>query len=143
MAKQKRGKLSEARRSKRFNCDICKKNFWSARGMNMHSRLKHISDVSDMPNNEQALFTNVPQDKSFHVADGSVLRNILELSDKLGIIEEWAFRHHVNEEKNDFANWIAEVFENKDLSTRVSQYTDKKDIQITLLKEIISSLRQK
>ena len=125
-------------KSKKFNCDICKKNFWSPRGMHMHARLKHKSNLFDIP----ILFTNAPQDRNFQVVDGTVLKNIWELAEKLEMIEEWAFRHHVNEERNDFAKWIDDIFEDKNLSTRISQHTDKKDLQITLLKEIISNLRK-
>ena len=52
---------------------------------------------------QNKLNENVADDKVFWVHDGPVLKNVRELYDYLPNMSDDIFRHHVNEERNDFS----------------------------------------
>jgi hypothetical protein len=67
---------------------------------------------------------NIRQDaaeKAFHLMDGSTIRNVEELRDKLLQISEHEYSHHVNEFKNDFFNWVRDVYGDKRLANRLAK----------------------
>lgn len=46
---------------------------------------------------------------SFWVSDGQILNNLCALHQALAEMEADIFAHHVNKEKNDFADWVEKV----------------------------------
>lgn len=74
------------------------------------------------------LLSNVDAHHHFHVHTGSGLKNLYELSEALEIMDEATFKHHVNKEKNDFANWIRDVIGDLKLAEEIVNYYDKKRI---------------
>ena len=50
-----------------------------------------------------------PDDKCFWTTDGQVLQNLEELKLAFGSMDDEVFLHHVNKEKNDFADWVEQV----------------------------------
>ena len=71
----------------------------------------------------------------FYFSNGDSAGNLDEFLEKLEGIDDECFFHHVNEEKNDFANWILYSLKYKALGNRISELKDKK--------EIISAIRKK
>ncbi len=55
----------------------------------------------------------------FYCVDGSVIRGINELEKKLRTISNEAYSHHANESKNDFHNWIRDVFQEQELANDI------------------------
>jgi hypothetical protein len=55
-------------------------------------------------------------EQCFWVTDGRVISNLAELHDALKVMNSDVFAHHVNKEKNDFANWIADILGDADLA---------------------------
>ena len=51
----------------------------------------------------------------FYCCDGSVFRSIEDFANALKIMPEYAFRHHVSPQRNDFAIWIRHVFHEEQL----------------------------
>ena len=51
------------------------------------------------------------------------------------------FKHHVNEMKNDFANWIKDVFKEEKLAKELFKTTDKDKTQIIILKHVIGKFK--
>lgn len=47
-----------------------------------------------------------PDKQSFWLQDGQVLNSLLALKAALEAMEKTVFAHHVNIEKNDFADWV-------------------------------------
>lgn len=47
-----------------------------------------------------------PDKQSFWLQDGQVLNSLLALKAALEAMEKTVFAHHVNTEKNDFADWV-------------------------------------
>jgi len=68
----------------------------------------------------------------FYLTDGKILQNMEQLSTSLKDMNETVFKYHVNEDKNDFANWVRDVFGKQELAQKMQQ-TKNKDL---ILKEI-------
>lgn len=47
----------------------------------------------------------------FWTTDGRVLENLEQLRTAFGSMDDEVFLHHVNKEKNDFADWVETVLE--------------------------------
>ena len=76
-------------------------------------------------------------DHYFFVNDGTVLKNVLDLSKQLDKMSDEVFRYHVNDMKNDFASWIKEIFKEEKLAEELLKTTEKDKTQIIILKHII------
>ena len=72
---------------------------------------------------KKKVFTKAADDKLFNL---------------LKDINKEVFAHHVNDDKNDFANWIRDVFDEPELAKKVSTKKNPKDIQITIYKYVIT-----
>jgi hypothetical protein len=64
-------------------------------------------------------------DYHFVLSNGNKLRSMQELSDELMVMEDSVFNSHVNEHKNDFANWIEDVMNLKELSQNIRSAKNK------------------
>ena len=76
----------------------------------------------------------------FVLRDGRHIRNLLDLADAMDEMTDEIFFHHVNDFKNDFAAWVSEVFEDHDLSERLSKVKTRHRHQIEILKHEIKRL---
>ena len=56
---------------------------------------------------------DVPPEQSFWVNNGQIFRNLGELANALPVMDGDSFRHHVNNEKNDFSRWINDIIGDK------------------------------
>jgi len=64
-----------------------------------------------------------PEGKYFTFEDGVVVKSLAELADILGVMPESDFKKHVNEQKNDIAQWIEGVFLDKALGQELRNET--------------------
>ncbi len=60
---------------------------------------------------------NLEPEKCFWLYDGQVLRNLEELSQALEKMSDEVFKYHANKEKNDFANWVENIFGDRKLAS--------------------------
>lgn len=66
---------------------------------------------------DKNLLNNAPNDYFFWVCDGEVLRNYYDLRNKLTHnMPDNIFAAHVNKDKNDFHNWVKNVFKDTKLA---------------------------
>ena len=100
--------------------DIAKKKFNAEENMNA----KQIRET-------------ISPDKYFMLNNGTTIKSIEDLAVMLDMISEEDFNFHVNKEKNDFANWINDVFKETKLAESIQSITDKKESQIALLKHTV------
>jgi len=77
---------------------------------------------------------NAVEGKNFVLFNGKILRNLNELLTALKEMDKYTFVHHINNEKNDFSNWIKHVFEYNQLADKVNKAVSKKEI-IKILEE--------
>ncbi|MBI4016864.1 MAG: hypothetical protein HY363_04175 [Candidatus Aenigmarchaeota archaeon] len=81
-----------------------------------------------------------PDENAFVLHDGRKLRTLYELIDELETMSDDAFHEYVTWERNDFANWINDVFGASDLGTEVRRLQSRFDAQRALLKHIVREL---
>ena len=67
----------------------------------------------------------VDPDKRFHLKDGPSLSTLEELFQELQVMDDHVFDHHVSSERNDFANWVRDVFDDKFLAKNIQLAKDK------------------
>lgn len=86
------------------------------------------------------LCENVSEDKKFLVANGEILSNIWDLIHLLDNIDDYTFYHHVSDEKNDFYNWIKEMYGDGEFEKVVLPIRNPQKLEIAILKYIINML---
>jgi hypothetical protein len=75
---------------------------------------------------------DMPEHKWFYFKHGRRASNIEELKTALESIDESEFKHHVNDDRNDFANWVENVFGEEKLAGRMREVGSKEGIIIML-----------
>jgi len=81
-----------------------------------------------IPENAERLLKDSPHEKAFKLHMGIDIRNLRELAEALDIMADDAFKHHVNESKNDFASWIRHVVGDEELAKSVEKSKARKSI---------------
>ena len=61
----------------------------------------------------------VEPEKSFWLCDGRSLKSLNELAKALETMDDGVWEYHVTVDKNDFANWIEDVFGEKTLGSSI------------------------
>ncbi len=57
----------------------------------------------------ERILANVPEHFVFRCRDGSEFWNLRDLARAVSSMKEDVFSFHVNSQKNDFGNWVADV----------------------------------
>ncbi len=74
----------------------------------------------------------------FHLYDGGKIRSIDELRQSLHTMHEFTFIHHVTPFKNDFAAWIYDVFNEKNLALKMGNEKTKEGM-IRIVEEFLQN----
>ncbi len=82
-------------------------------------------------------FGKAPVEKHFVLQDGRKLESLYQLVDELETMGEETFRHHVNDLRNDFANWVRDVFESPSLAGEMQNIRDRIDTQRAIMKHLL------
>jgi hypothetical protein len=82
------------------------------------------------------LTREVPKDKYFILANGRPVKNVAELAAILDQLEDYVFNHHVQPNRNDFHNWVKDVFEDLELARKIIGVDDKKRLQLVIYRHI-------
>ncbi len=86
------------------------------------------------------LFTEAAPHNQFFVSDGSVIKNVAELVEALEKMHEDTYKFHANEQKNDFGNWVKDVFGQHDLAENLKTAVSKADAQLAVAKNLLKEL---
>lgn len=70
---------------------------------------------------KKSINANVAPEKSFWFCDGQVAKNLRELVSILEKMPPNVFDYHVNNNKNDFSRWVADVFGQATLSKEIQK----------------------
>lgn len=73
----------------------------------------------------------------FWVEGNGALRNLKDLAESLRNMSDDTFTHHVNAEKNDFANWVTEILQDSRLASELKRAKSR----ITSLKKVEARLK--
>ncbi|MCD6589857.1 hypothetical protein J7K74_01570 [Candidatus Woesearchaeota archaeon] len=71
---------------------------------------------------------NAEEGKEFMFSSGDKARNLKELLEKLRVMSDEEFFLYVNENKNDFSNWIRDVLGEETLAREIYHIRDRKEI---------------
>lgn len=85
---------------------------------------------------EHKSLSTVGEEKGFWVNNGPVLLSLSELASGVRKLSAEQFSHHVNAEKNDFANWASGVFEDDSLAAKLAGLKSKAAIGKALSQHI-------
>jgi hypothetical protein len=86
---------------------------------------------------------DVPHEQHFFFVNGHRVKNVKELAEVMDRIEQEVFEYHVNEEKNDFFNWVKHVFEDIELAEKLVGVTGPKHLQFTIYKHVADKALKK
>ena len=75
--------------------------------------------------NKNAL-KDAPEGKRFWLCDGRIIKNMKELEKALRNMSKNTYKYHANDNKNDFSNWIKDVFNEKTLAKNIKKSRNKK-----------------
>jgi hypothetical protein len=81
-----------------------------------------------------------PQEARFVVSDGRIVKDFKELADALHDMSTDVFRHHVNDGKNDFSNWVRDVFGDAELAEDLTGVRSQSEAEIKVLRSIVKKL---
>src|SRR3989338_9405855 len=115
---------------------MAKKRGKMHKGSNSHSKKLQTIEVII----RKKVLGEAPEEQHFVVADGRKLKNIIELADALETMSEEIFAHHANEFRNDFSNWIKDVFYDHSLAEDISRAKNRLETQITILRRMVKEL---
>ena len=72
----------------------------------------------------------------FWVHNGPVLQDLQHLRDALDEMDEQIFSHHVTNEKNDFADWVEYILQDKDLADALRKSKKTKTARAVVVKRL-------
>ena len=81
-------------------------------------------------------------EQCFWVNNGAILKNLDELASALQEMNEDTYRHHANQEKNDFSKWVNEVICDKKLANELLSSRNK-DSALKKVRNRLNSLKNK
>lgn len=90
-----------------------------------HTKSTPGGDIKSEPVNVQLTDTVVkhvrvdfsqPAENAFFVNNGRIINTLSDLSAELTAMDEGTFCHHVNPERNDFANWVHDTLRANELA---------------------------
>jgi len=86
---------------------------------------------------------NVPKEHNFKLKNGRDIKNLHGLSKHLATMDDDTFSHHVNEDKNDFKNWVSEVIKDPKLAKKIAKASDKEKMAKAVHKRVTHFEREK
>ena len=102
--------------------------------------------VTNLSFNEDCKFKfgkNVGEHHVFNSNCGSKMNNLLDLAMTIRHMKDEHFEHHVNEHKNDFANWVKDCVGEEQLANELSKYKTKSSSELLILRHIANELNVK
>ena len=79
------------------------------------------------------------EDCSFRLADAREIKNLRELNEILVSMDGNMFRHYVNGKRNDFSNWIKDIFKENDLADNVAGLNSRLEAEICILRFLVKN----
>ncbi len=93
--------------------------------------------VAKKPAVKSLVHGNASANEQFYLESGKVLKNVKGLADELEKMPANVYSHHVNSERNDFANWIEYVFKDAKLAGKVRKAKSKDSVRIEIYKYLL------
>ena len=84
--------------------------------------------MDEIVTNNMKFLDNVKPENNFILNNGFVIKSIPELANVLDELDDNVFYHHVNNERNDFANWIQNCIGDSVLVNRIRKISTKDEL---------------
>ena len=81
-------------------------------------------------------------EQCFWINNGPILKNIEELANALPGMAEDTFRHHVNNEKNDFSSWVRNIIGDQKLANELAS-SKNRESALNKVRNRLNSLKKK
>jgi hypothetical protein len=91
---------------------------------------------------KREVFGHAPEEHHFVVSDGRVLKNLKELADALHDMSDEIFRQHVNEFKNDFQNWVNDIFHEEELAEELAHVKSQLEAEVAVLRHLVKKINR-
>ncbi len=79
----------------------------------------------------------------FYLKNGKELDGLRALAMELSEMADDIFSHHVNEERNDFANWIKYSLKEEKLAERMDKVITRVELELEILRHLIKNDKKK
>lgn len=87
------------------------------------------------------ILSDVNPENCFWFNNGPVAKNICEFAEDIKSISDETFSHHLNNEKNDFSNWVRDIIRDEKLANDLKKLKSKSSI-LKKIKERIKQLEK-
>lgn len=104
------------------------KNLLLEKESEIEKKLARFRNVIRNAEKFRMLGKKTTSDKAFRLQSGVMLYSVEDLLYELSKMDEEVFRHHVNEERNDFSTWIEHVFLYSELSDQIKSARNKDEM---------------
>lgn len=151
--KHKNAHAKKAREKKTARISV-KAESVSAKAAHKHAEKKHAENKNDVKKHDvlampleitvkRRIMGEVPTTYHFYLNDGRRLKNLHELIDALDDMSDEVFGFHVNDAKNDFANWVENIIQDDLLAKEMKKAKTKVDTQLRVFKHIVKEITKK
>lgn len=82
----------------------------------------------------------VPEEKAFILITGGKIYSIRELADELAGMDDSTYYYHTGQGRNDFYNWVKEVFKMEELAETLLNALSREEAAIQIYKYILDNL---
>jgi hypothetical protein len=86
---------------------------------------------------KKRFLADVNPEHYFRVANGTVIKGIMELDSSLEGMGNETFEYHVNDYRNDFSTWVRDVIRDEKLANELLVVKDKCKTQLLVLRRIL------
>lgn len=76
------------------------------------------------------ILSDVEPEHYFWLNDGTAIKNLSELYNSIGTMSNDVFNHHVNEQRNDFCNWVRDVHKDKRLAENLLKSKTREEMLV-------------
>jgi len=82
------------------------------------------------------LFKNTIPEHHFKLLNGIELKNVVDLADSLKHMSDDVFYSHVDEHKNDFSNWVRDIYSAEELANALSKCKNQQESELHILRHL-------
>lgn len=89
------------------------------------------------------ILSDVKPEYHFITKDGKRIKNLYQLHKSLLTMDDVIFNHHVNAERNDFYNWVRDMYGDDKLKSAVLKCKTKKELAQKIKEELDDAVKKK
>lgn len=82
---------------------------------------------------------NKKNEKAFYLHEGKDITDLKSLAKELRAMPQHVYDHHVNFNKNDFANWVKHSLNEHSLAERINGHISRIELELQILRHLIDN----